>query len=298
MAENTKIEWTDATFNAWEGCTKVSAGCAHCYAETRAARFHTAQWGPHGTRRIASEPYWRQPERWNELAAAGKCLNCEGSGRAKALQCPACTGTGRLSDGRTRARVFCASLADVFEGPETMPAASHTPVAAARRRLFRLIGDTPHLDWLLLTKRPENILPLTRRAIAPDPDVCEPNGLDVCEFAELFPNVWLGTSVENQEAADARIPHLLNVPAAVRFLSCEPLLGEVDLREGLGLMACPGDVDWVIVGGESGNGARPFNVEWARSLRDQCAAAGVAFFCKQFGAVPYSKPRTCTARNS
>jgi protein gp37 len=302
--ENSKVEWTHHTFNPWRGCTKVSAGCANCYAETLSGRNPKVLgvWGPNGTRVVAAEAQWREPLKWDKEAA-------------------------RLG---VRHRVFCASLADVFEGPETMPEVAREPVAAARRRLFKLIGQTPHLDWLLLTKRPQNVLKLTREAIDPDgePDgneCCEPNGLDVATFAELYPNVWLGTSVENQAAADDRIPHLLKASAAVRFLSCEPLLGPVDLRranvrdkgtydkyddyltgkywqqpgswpgeytEDMAdrpqlLLSNPSHkVDWVIVGGESGPGARPFNVEWARSLVQQCKAAEVPVFVKQMGERP------------
>lgn len=248
MAENSKIEWTHHTFNPWRGCTKVSAGCKHCYAETLSGRNPGTLgiWGKNGTRAIGVESYWKQPIKWNKDAAlAGE-----------------------------RRRVFCASLADVFEGPESMPADAVELVAAARRRLFDLIQATPNLDWLLLTKRPENITAML------------PLG-----WGDGYPNVWLGTSVEDQAAADKRIPILLAVPARVRFLSCEPLLGSVDL----GLMGTlPAEISpryslvyerlhWVIVGGESGGGARPMHPEWARSLRDQCTSAGVAFHFKQWG---------------
>jgi protein gp37 len=260
MAQDSKIEWTHHTFNPWRGCTKVSAGCTHCYAETMSGRNPTTLgvWGPRGSRVVASESYWRQPIKWNKAAeAAGE-----------------------------RHQVFCASLADVCEGRDTMSAASWEPVQTARRRLGQTIDATPWLDYLLLTKRPENI--------AATFDVMFPNG------ANPRPNIWWGTSVEDQAAADERIPHLLRCPAAVRFLSCEPLLGPVDLRGleptigPLGIMRKPnGDdvlrcygprIHWVIVGGESGPGARPCNIDWIRSLRDQCAAAGVATFIKQVGA--------------
>lgn len=280
MGMGTKIEWTSyrkpdgtvvpgATFNPWRGCTKVSAGCTNCYAETMSGRNPgtLGVWGRHGTRVIAAESYWRQPLRWNrEAEQAGE-----------------------------RRRVFCASLSDVFEGPETMPASEWPKVEAARARLFGLIWDTPWLDWLLLTKRPQHV-----QSLIPQ------------EWRDRLPhNVWLGTSVEHQAAADERIPHLLNVPAAVRFLSCEPLLGPVDLSEWVTAGgepldwtpdgdAPPGDYNpllrqwetrpnngglhWIIVGGESGPNARPMHPAWARSLRDQCQAAGVAFFFKQWGA--------------
>lgn len=224
-------------------------------------------WGPRGTRVVAAESYWRQPLKWNAAAeAAGE-----------------------------RHRVFCASLADVFEGPETMPAEAWPDVEAARRRLFELILDTPHLDWLLLTKRPQNIEPQLRAM----PVLKRDNVWDHL-WPHRFPNVWIGTSVENQAAADERIPHLLRVPARVRFLSCEPLLGPVDLsayltreverweRDHEGTVVgqefeAVSTTHWVIAGGESGGKARPMHPAWARSLRDQCQAAGVAFHFKQWG---------------
>lgn len=248
MAENSKIEWTDSTFNPWVGCTKVSPGCDHCYAETQMVRRKFVEWGPNAERRRTSEGNWKQPHKWNRDAAM----------------------TG------VRRRVFCSSLADVFDN--AVP-------DAWRDDLWALIGATPFLDWLLLTKRPQNISKMLPRLtdVLPRP----------------WPNVWLGTTVENQAEADRRIPHLLAVPAAKRFLSCEPLLGPVDLT-GIGLDVCcgdtvittdrvhaccarPGGVDWVICGGESGANARPMHPDWARSLRDQCAAAGVPFFFKQWG---------------
>jgi len=236
MAEKSEISWTHATFNPWRGCTKVSDGCKFCYAETLSARNPgvLGQWGPKGERVIAAENYWKQPLKWDrEAKAAGE-----------------------------RRRVFCASLADVFEGKDTMPAESWPHVQNARVRLFETIDNTPNLDWLLLTKRPENVMHLCGSS----------------SWAGLIPaNVWIGTSVEDQATANERIPRLAEVPAAVRFLSCEPLLGAVDLKLSLGY------IDWVIVGGESGPHARPMHPDWARSLRDQCQAAGVAFHFKQWG---------------
>jgi protein gp37 len=276
MAENSKIEWTDHTFNPVRGCTKISDGCKNCYAEKLSLRNPATlgEWGPNGKRSIAVESYWRAPVKWNRIA----------------------------KEGGQRRRVFCASLSDVFE--------DHPDWIAPRKRLFRLITDTPDLDWLLLTKRPENISRLIYQSLdySDDPDwseMGEPHGLDAFSFDELYPNVWLGVSVENQEQADKRIPYLLKVPAAVRFLSCEPLLGPVNfvrhcieaklaacekvepnqlVRMGLNrqLPSFPW-IDWVICGGESGPGARPMHPDWARSLRDQCEAAGVAFHFKQWG---------------
>lgn len=235
-SQNADGSWTQGyTFNPWHGCVKVSPGCANCYALAIDRRFGRAVWGPAKTtpRMGMSENYWAQPRRWNEAA---------------------------LRDG-TRPRVFCASMADVFE--------EHPGVVEWRKRLWETIGACDAMDWLLLTKRPENIMRLW-------------------SFGLEWPNVWFGTSVENQEQADKRIPELLKVPAKVRFLSCEPLLGPVDLTTDGYLSAgwtgavLPG-ISWVICGGESGPGARPMHPDWARSLRDQCVAAGVAFHFKQWG---------------
>lgn len=241
----TKIEWADYTFNPWSGCAKVSAGCAHCYAAALPPRMRRgAVWGPTAPRQLAADSYWAQPRAWNRAAAW---------------------------DGRRR-RVFCASTADVFEDrPELDP---------WRERLWMLIGDTPELDWLLLTKRPARMALWAREHGWPD-------------------NAWAGASVEDQAAADARLPHLLAVPARVRFVSCEPLLGPVDfaamstdppgsgfaIMDGLGLVdgEGPPGIHWIIAGGESGSRARPMHPAWVRSLRDQAAAAGVPFLFKQWG---------------
>jgi protein gp37 len=261
MAETTGIQWCDATFNPWRGCTKVSPGCANCYAEVTSKRNPNVlgSWGPGGKRIVAAASYWRQPLKWNRDGLPCTCgADRTGpSAEAQDADCPA----------KRRPRVFCASLADVFEDrPE---------LVEPRLRLWETIVQTPNLDWLLLTKRPEN-------------------------FAELYPpawtkkippNIWLGVSVEDQQRADERIPILLQTPAKVRFLSVEPLLGPVNLIRWLtpfhGSHAKHNGVDWVIVGGESGSHARPCDVEWIRSIRDQCKAAGVACFIKQLGAKPY-----------
>lgn len=201
MGQESKIEWTDHTFNPWWGCTKVSPGCKFCYAETLATRWDKDVWGPKKPRRMMSEAYWKQPERWNREAEA----------------------TG------VRRRVFCASMADVFEAHDTMPAESFEAVAMARIRLLALIASTPNLDWQLLTKRPKYarfILGMPKtwdevnqelfrrcRPVLPGTAQCYASGRRVLE------NVWMGTSVENQNEADERIPELLQIPAKVRFLS-------------------------------------------------------------------------------
>lgn len=268
----TKIEWTARylpdgttvpgyTFNPVMGCQKVSDGCKFCYAEEMMDhRYGKAKWGPMGTRVRTSAANWRKPVQWNKQAKA------EGA----------------------RYRVFCASLADVFE--------DHIDWVQPRLDLLRMIEQTPHLDWLLLTKRPENVVQLIEQAQEEAGAFPHARG-----WLARFSNVWIGTSVENQEAADKRIPHLLQIPAAVRFLSCEPLLGPADLTEYLpeecldcddymrlhreegAMIHDDPQIHWVIAGGESGPHARPMHPEWARSLRDQCQAAGVPFLFKQWG---------------
>ena len=267
MAENTKIEWTDHTFNPWIGCTKVSPGCDHCYAENLMdTRMGVASWRPGAERVRTKEANWKMPLRWNAQADAF------------------------MDQHGRRQRVFCASLADVFDNAVD---------PQWRADLFKLIAETPNLDWLLLTKRIGNVRGmLAELAHGSDPD------LTLLDMMPL-PNVWIGATIVNQAEADRDIPKLLDVPARVRFLSMEPLLGPVDLTHIevfggdaeifplKGTTDCVDDegaptddvpaLDWVIVGGESGPGARPMSPDWARSLRDQCAAAGVPFLFKQWG---------------
>lgn len=240
MAANSRIEWCDHTFNPWRGCTKVSAGCANCYAETMSKRNPKALgvWGDGGTRVVASDAMWREPVKWNAAA--------EKAGEP--------------------ALVFCASLADVCE--------DRNDLIEPRIRLKRLMEATPHLRWLLLSKRPENYL---RLFYGP----------------EWWPrNIWAGTSAENQECLDERAPHLLRVPAAVRFLSLEPLLGPIDIPPRfLGLCELQagilGGIGWVIVGGESGAHARATNLLWIRYIVWQCKTTCVPCFVKQVGPKPY-----------
>lgn len=288
MAENTKIEWADHTFNPWTGCTKVSPACDHCYAERWAKRSGVVQWGPHAQRRRTSDANWRQPIKWARRAFVA-CPACGWRGMHTALRhesgshfCPAC---GNDEWRLARMRVFCASLADVFDNaapPEW------------RADLLHLIADTPHLDWLLLTKRIGNAHAMLSEAAARN---CMPRW-----GSEMFSNVWIGATICNQEEADRDVPKLLAVPARVRFLSIEPMLGDIRLGSWLQrspsaafaagkVTSCMPDwtrigsasIDWVICGGESGPGARPMHPDWARSLRDQCQAAGVRFFFKQWG---------------
>ena len=259
MAENTKIEWADHTFNPWTGCTKVSPACDHCYAEGWAKRSGHVKWGSGQPRRRTSDANWRMPLKWNREAER----------------------TG------VRPRVFCASLADVFDN-EVDP--------AWRADLFKLIADTQNLNWLLLTKRVGNVMKMANE-VADMPRTGSHTGhLIAHQWRNGSPpkNVWLGATVVNQEEADRDIPKLLDVPARVRFLSMEPLLGPVDLnyvRQRIQAQrsqlarAINGEtwLDWVIVGSESGPGARrdPNMVSWVASLRDQCVDAGVAFLWKQ-----------------
>lgn len=319
MAEQKEggISWCDYTFNPWIGCQKVSPACSNCYAERDFDhRYKKAKWGPNGTRVITSTESWKKPIRWNREYELHRQEIWENHGPML-----------------RRPRVFCASLADVFEdwqGPirnshgETLyrhhdsrqdgwiaysDDSNHQgelwTMNDVRRKLFALIDATPNLDWLLLTKRPENIrrmlhgsIPKLATALGEEPGTPEAN-------IWYRPNLWLGTSVENQEYADKRVPELLKCRdlSPVLFLSCEPLLGPVDLTmiatkppyegvDALGgqLFDCVAQetrdypkVDWVITGGESGPNARPSHPNWFRFIRDQCKASGVAFHHKQNG---------------
>ena len=228
MGENTKIAWCDHTFNPWWGCTKVSDGCANCYAEGVASRFAPGLWGPSGRRRFFGDKHWAEPVKWNRKAER---------------------------DG-VRRKVFCGSMCDVFEVHHS----SHPDQLRQQAewlRLGKLIDDTPHLDWLLLTKRPEHIGRFMWGALIPD-------------------NIWLGTTAENQEQTDKRLPELLRWRKNTLFVSCEPLLGPVSIEVGAGNFP-----DWVITGAESGRRARTMYEDWVRALRDECNAAGVPFFYKQ-----------------
>lgn len=253
MGKDSNIEWTDHTFNPWWGCEKVSPACDRCYAETFANRLGKKVWGKDAGRRFFGDKHWNEPLKW-EIAAikAGK-----------------------------PAMVFCASMADVLEAREDL--------RPHRERLWRLIEATPHLTWLLLTKRPENY-----QTMLPAEWLARPRE-----------NVWIGTTVENQRRAEERIACLVSVPAVVRWLSVEPMLEEINLADdfrmatitiedkpfvdekGIGYPAKCVEVapliHWVIVGGESGWGARSLDLAWARNLLSQCKAAGVAYFMKQLG---------------
>jgi protein gp37 len=293
MAENTKVEWATNSFNPWVGCTRISVGCDNCYAEQWSRFSGSVTWGSGEERRRTTDSNWKQPVKWNKKAR-DELLAWQIFREA----------TPNLSDAEladanlekpVRPRVFCASLSDVFDN-EVPP--------EWRRDLFDLIKSTPYLDWLIVTKRIGNA-----KAMLPD------------DWGDGWPNVWLLATVCNQIEADRDIPKLLDTPAKVRGLSMEPLLNEVRLDwvflggrcfpgrdensrfnyyldalrgvsgfdHGCSIAEGPPDVtglpklDWVIVGGESGHSARPMNIEWVRSLRDQCHAAGTPFFFKQWG---------------
>lgn len=237
----TAIEWCDYTFNPWWGCEKVSPGCQQCYAESDAKRYGHAVWGKDAPRRFLSDTHWDSPGKWDREAA-------------------------RLG---LRYRVFCASMADICE--------DRPDLTQPRLLLKFLIANTPHLDWLLLTKRPENYLRLFGK-----------------DFFEQCPHAWPGTTTENQEQADRRIPNLLKVPG-LKWLSIEPMLGPVDLWGARYMLPGGGrgsafnwgeGVKWVIYGGESGTGARRCNVEWIRAGIQECRGAGAAIFVKQLGSKP------------
>lgn len=297
--ENSLIEWTTHTFNPWWGCMKVSEGCKNCYAAALDNRWNgnDPHWGPNSERKPMSEEYWKKLAKWNTAAKLG----------------------GRVD------KVFVASMADWAESNETL---KHYPsqlmVHDARLRLFQAIAIYKNLNFLMLTKRIDNVMPIIESLHAPlfRHDTFEDGNKEyLADYREAYylltnwlngnppENVWIGTSVENQDAADERIPELLKIPAKVRFLSCEPLLGPVDLTDiWVNCPDCYGSasipvegggvpcgrclnpyqgkvsgIQWLICGGESGHGARPMHPDWARSLRDECKRSGISFFFKQWG---------------
>lgn len=272
MAEQTNIEWCDSTFNPWIGCARVSLACDDCYAaRSTPARTLGVAWGAGQPRRRTSGSTWDQPAAWQRQAPAFYAVH-----------------------GRRR-RVFCASLADWLD--------NEVPIEWLVD-LLQVVHDTPALDWLLLTKRIGN---WERRISEALHHVGQRHGCLVDPLFHMLTrwlrgepplNVWLGATVVNQPEFDRDVLKLLRVPAAVRFLSVEPMLGPIylrSLRVGLnsGIRWVPDahdhvdpllvGIDWVICGGESGPKARPMHPDWARRLRDQCAAAGVAFMFKQHG---------------
>jgi protein gp37 len=232
MGEATSISWADMTFNPWIGCTHVSDACDNCYAERDFdKRKHWAKWGAGNPRIRTSAGYWRQPLTWNERARR----------------------TGY------RPRIFCASLADVFDN-EADP--------AWRADLWQLIRDTPLLHWMLLTKRIGN----APKMLPPDWQ------------SGAFAHVGLMATLENQQVWDRDFPKLMRVPAAWHGVSIEPMLGPIDIGNAW--------LDWIITGGESGPHFRLTEVDWVRSIRDQCQRGGIAFHHKQWGGLR-SKQNGC-----
>lgn len=293
MGEQTAIRWSRRTFNPWWGCEKIAApdgersACDHCYAATLAERFGWSDGGAHGTtlwgkgtpRRELSEKNWALPVKWNREAEA--------------------LGITDL--------VFCASMADVFEG--------RADLDPLRARLWELIEATPNLIWQVLTKRPENVMRMVpERWLGPRAD-----GMVQIDPTHLVPytylseperakvgwpkNVWLGTTVESQRTARIRVPRLLDVPGVpVYWLSVEPLFTDINLIPYLHESTCwynemaahpdvactcyepvERTVNWVIVGGESGAGYQPMELDHARSIRDQVATSSAGLFFKQVG---------------
>jgi len=219
LGKNSKIDWTEHSFNPWVGCQKVSEGCVNCYAETWGKRTGEGGLWASELPRLTSKICWNTPRKLNRLAeAAGQ-----------------------------RMRIFCASLADVFD--DRVP-------WQWREDLWTLISETPWLDWLVLTKRPENFKNMLPGNF--------PSGME---------HVWLGVTVEDRAAANTRVPILRKTKAAHRFLSCEPLLASVPINlKG---------IDVVVVGGETGTNAREMDPGWARDILLQCRQSGVPFFMKQ-----------------
>lgn len=234
MGEKTKIPWCHHTFNPWWGCTKASAGCDHCYAERLAVRYGFQLWGMDAPRRTFSEKHWREPLKWN--------ADAEKAGE--------------------RRRVFCGSMCDLFERIDDR--AIGAELATLRVRLWELIAATPSLDWLLLTKRPENI-----SAMAPG------------EWEHRWPqNVWMLTTVECQNVID-RLVALRATNAVVRGISIEPMIGGAFTPAALNLLQPKWGVDWVIVGCESGPRRRRCELPWVRELVARCRELGVPVFVKQ-----------------
>lgn len=243
MGKQTNIAWCDKTFNPWVGCTKVSPACDNCYAENWAKRAGDVTWG--AERRRTSVANWKLPLKWDREA------------KEKGI----------------RYKVFCASLADVFD--------NKVPVSW-RMDLFELIAQTTNIDWLILTKRIGNVQGMASG--------------DGQMFNVIFNKVWLGITICNQEEADRDIPKLIDIPAKLRFLSIEPMLTPVDLKfmsRSFGFPehisyddVCYGmrqGIHWVIVGGETGANARPLYPHWVWSIKEQCRKANIPFFFKQWG---------------
>lgn len=273
MGATTKIEWASHTFSPWIGCTKISAGCTNCYAEhstpTRVSRSRGLElWGPKASRLMIGEAKWRGLLAWNRAAER------EGVRRRvfPSLCDPFEEFHGLIVASNGNPAWWCYGSLSTSPMPSTglEPGCRMATLDDLRERMFDTIKQTPWLDWLLLTKRPQNMI-----RMAPT------------EWANGWPsNVWAIASVEDQKSADARVPELLKVPARIRGLSVEPLLGPIQFP-----LPCRGSVfwsgiHWQILGGESGPDARPCEVAWVRDLVRQCKDAGVPCFVKQLGSKP------------
>ena len=235
MGHNSGIHWTDDTFNPWWGCTKISPACDECYADGMATRWAHDIWGPDAPRRFFGDKHWNEPLKWNRLAESTN----------------------------TRRRCFSGSMCDIMErhhNPEI-----NAQMDDCRTRLYNLTERTPWLDWLFLTKRPQEF----RKKLP----------IDWLGLANPRPNVWLMTTVEHQDYI-WRLKELMTAPAIVYGVSIEPIYSEIKLpKEFLDR----GNRAWVILGGKTGPTLAPVNVEWARNLRDVCLEAGVPFHFKQWG---------------
>lgn len=229
MAEVSKIEWTDRTFNPWTGCTKISPGCDNCYAESWSKRSGHVKWG-NNPRKRTTDAYWKAPLAWQALSSQFERAN------------------GR------RQRIFCASLADVFDNKVD---------PKWRSDLFDLIRATPNLDWQLLTKRPQNIMKMLPS-----------------DWGETgWQNVWLGFTAEDQLRFEQRKRFIAEIPSSIWFVSYEPAIGPLRIS----------DTDpapsWLIIGGESGHNARPLNPTWVDNIVADCRTRHIAPFFKQWGTV-------------
>jgi protein gp37 len=232
MGDTTDISWADKTFNPWIGCTNISPACDHCYAESLAKRWSWVEWGPGKARKRTSEANWRKPLVWDRQAAANE----------------------------TRPRVFCASLADWADSEVSED---------WREDLFHLIASTPHLEWLLLSKRHALVRGFLLR------------------YAKGLKNIRIGMTVENDDFAKLRLSrlHMIKQDGYPTFVSYEPALGPVDWDRWLDRTRIEGCVDWLIAGGESGRGYRAPTVKWFQDARDACRKHGVPFHFKQWGGV-------------
>lgn len=239
MGETTAISWTDHTFNPWWGCWKIAPECTNCYADATAARYSPGHWGRTAPRRLFGDAHWNEPRKWNRKAER---------------------------DG-VRRRVFVGSMCDWAEVHPDGP--TNIEMDIARRRLWSLIDECRSLDWLLLTKRPEDAR----------------QHLPWSTSLDAWPHVWIGATAGTIESLRRIVPSLREIPAVVRFISCEPLLESISASEwdwALGEGETYGGINWLIVGDESGRKRRDAQLDWVRIARDAAARHGVAFHFKQW----------------